>query len=73
MSEADERDAIAIRSQEARRWLAIVEEDLDVARASIDLAHPRHGSAACLSGDDASPWMEIVVRRHARIVDLGIA
>ena len=41
MSEADD-----VRRHEAERWFAIVAEDVDVARASAGLAHPRLGSAA---------------------------
>jgi HEPN domain-containing protein len=32
--------------REARRWLLIVEEDLDVANAAVQLPRPRHGAAA---------------------------
>ncbi|MEO5375081.1 MAG: HEPN domain-containing protein [Alphaproteobacteria bacterium] len=46
MSEADETDGMMIRRHEARRWLSIVVEDIDVARASVKLTPPRLGAAA---------------------------
>jgi len=41
MSETDD-----VRRSEAERWFAIVAADIDVARASAGLAHPRLGAAA---------------------------
>ena len=46
MSGPDDNEQLAIRRQEVRQWLAIVAEDIAVARGCIDLSPPRHGAAA---------------------------
>ena len=45
MSAPDDQ-AAAERRDEAKRWLAIAEDDIDVALAAINLPRPRAGAAA---------------------------